>query len=214
MSMKKIVLVGGGGHCKVIIDIINSCKQYEIVGVTDNNKIGEKLLDVPIIGDDSILAGMYQEGITHAFVCVGGLNNMELRDKIYLKLKEIGFKIPTLIHKEAIVSSYAKIHEGTCIMAGAVVNAEAIIGENCIINTSSVIEHDCLIGKNTHISPKACILGGSIIGCNCHVGAGSSVIQGIHVGNSVVIGAGAVVINDLMDNVTAVGIPAKIIKSR
>lgn len=214
MAMKKIVLVGGGGHCKVIIDIIKSTNEYEIVGVTDNNKIGEKLLDVPIIGNDDILPELFKSGVKNAFVSLGALNNIEVRDKIYNKLKNVGFNIPKLIHNKAVVSPYTEIHDGTCIMAGAIVNAGAVINENCIINTSSVIEHDCIIGRNTHVSPRSCIAGGCSIGENSHIGAGCCIIQGINIGSNVVIGAGAVVLKDIKDHVTAVGIPAKIIKSR
>lgn len=212
--MEKIVLVGGGGHCKVIIDIIKSTKKYEIIGVTDNNKIGEKLLDVPIIGNDDMLPELFKSGVKNAFVSLGALNNIEVRDKIYNKLKKIGFNIPKLIHNKAVVSPYTEIHDGTCIMAGAIVNAGAVINENCIINTSSVIEHDCIIGRNTHVSPRSCIAGGCSIGENSHIGAGCCIIQGINIGSNVVIGAGAVVLKDIKDHVTAVGIPAKIIKSR
>ncbi|MEA4828309.1 MAG: acetyltransferase [Clostridium sp.] len=212
--MKKIVLVGGGGHCKVIIDIIKSTNEYEIVGVTDNNKIGEKLLDVPIIGNDDMLPELFKSGVKNAFVSLGALNNIEVRDKIYNKLKNVGFNIPKLIHNKAVVSPYTEIHDGTCIMAGAIVNAGSVINENCIINTSSVIEHDCIIGRNTHVSPRSCIAGGCSIGENSHIGAGCCIIQGINIGSNVVIGAGAVVLKDIKDHVTAVGIPAKIIKSR
>lgn len=212
--MEKIILVGGGGHCKVIIDIIKSTNEYEIVGITDNNGIGTKILDIPIIGDDSILKELFNKGVKNAFICIGALNNILVRDKIYNNLKNLGFNIPKLIHKNAVVSPYTVINDGTCVMAGAVINPGSEIGENCIVNTSSVVEHDCFIGRNTHISPRSCISGGCRIGDNCHIGAGSSVIQGINIGNHVVVGAGAAVIRNLGDMVTAVGVPAKIIKSR
>lgn len=212
--MEKIVLVGGGGHCKVIIDIIKSNNNYEIVGVTDTQGIGQNILDIPIIGNDDMLLNLYSKGVENAFVCIGALNNIALRDKIFYKLKKIGFKIPKLIHKDAMISPYAEVQNGTCVMAGAVINPEAVIGENCIINTSSVIEHECVIGRNTHISPKSCIAGGTNIGYNCHIGMGSCIIQGKNIGNNTIVGAGAVVINDIEDNVTAVGVPAEIIKRR
>lgn len=213
-ATNKIVLIGGGGHCKVIIDILKNNKDYEIVGITDTDNVGGNVLDVPIIGGDSILPSLYHKGITNAFVCIGALNNICLRDKIYYKLKDIGFSIPKLIHKEAIVSPYAKIGDGTCVMAGAVINPDSIVEENCIINTASVIEHDCVIGRNTHISPRSCILGGCKVGTNSHIGAGGIILQGVSIGDNVIIGAGAVVLRNVEDNVTAVGSPAKIIKSR
>lgn len=211
--MKKIVLIGAGGHCKVIIDIINSRKEYEIIGITDIASKGS-VLDIPIIGDDDILERLYKDGVEYAFLSLGALNNISLRNKIYNKLKKIGFRTPILVHKEAVVSSYAEVGEGTCIMAGAIVNAGAVIGENCIINTGALIEHDCLVGDNTHISPRASLAGAVKVGTDTHIGIGSTIIQGLHIGNKVIIGAGAVVIKDIKDNVTVVGVPAKIIKCR
>ncbi|HEY8362210.1 MAG TPA: acetyltransferase [Tissierellaceae bacterium] len=212
--MKKIVLIGGGGHCKVIIDIIRSTAEYEIIGITDKNNIGQKVLGVPIIGDDEILEELKNKGVDYAFICVGAIDNIQKRWGIYDKLKEIGFKMPILIHRDAIVSRYALIEEGTCVMPGAIVNSCAYIGKNCIINTSSVIEHDCVIEANTHVSPKA-VLGGEVkIGENSHIGMGSTIIQGIRIGNNVTIGAGAVVINDIPDNSVAVGVPAKVVRTK
>ncbi len=213
--MEKIVLVGAGGHCKVIIDIIKSVSKYDIVGVTDKDYIGDKfVLDIPIIGDDSILEELHNTGVKNAFVCVGALQNILTREKIYNNLKAIGFSIPVLIHKDAMVSPYANVAGGTCIMPGAIINPGAYIEENCIVNTGAVIEHDCKLQRNTHISPKACLAGGVSIGRNTHVGMGSSIIQSVHIGNNVIIGAGAVVVENIVDNVVAVGIPSKIIKCR
>lgn len=209
--MKKIVLIGGGGHCKVIIDIIKSIGEYEIIGITDKNN-NNSVLGVPIIGDDNILQQLYNEGVEYAFIGIGALNNIEVRSLIYRKLKNIGFKLPVLIHKHAVVSQYSNIGEGTCVMAGAIINPGVFMGKNCIINTGSVIEHECKIGQNTHISPNSSIAGGVHIGSNAHVGIGSTIIEGKTIGDNVTIGAGAVVIDDIADNAFVVGIPAKIIR--
>lgn len=209
--MKKIVLIGAGGHCKVIIDILKNIDEYEIVGITDG-RINGKVLNIPIIGDDSMLQKLYKDGVRYAFICVGALGNMEARNVIYNKLKQIGFELPILIHKSAIISPYVFIDEGTCVMPGAIINPDTIIGVNCIINTGSVVEHDCKIGDNTHISPKVAIAGGVNIGHNTHIGIGSSIIQNKNIGNNVTIGAGAVVISDVEDNALALGIPAKTIR--
>lgn len=208
--MKKIVLIGAGGHCKVIIDIIKSIGKYEIVGITD--KTNKSVLGIPIIGDDSMLKKIYDEGVTNAFICIGGLNNPNVRNIIYSKLKNIGFNIPVLIHNRAIVSPFAEIDEGTCVMPGAIINAGAVIGKNCILNSGSIVEHDCNIGENTHISPNSSIAGGVNIGVNTHIGVGSSIIEGKVIGNNVTIGAGAVVIDNIKDNSLAVGVPAKVIR--
>lgn len=211
--MKKIVLIGAGGHCKVIIDIIKSTNEYEIIGVTDKNA-KENLLNVPIIGDDSVLQQLYNKGTQYAFISIGALNNMNIRNDIYIKLKNIGFNLPVLIHKTAVLSSFSQVDEGTCVMAGAIVNPGVYIGKNCIINTGSIVEHDCKIGDNTHISPNACLGGGVKIGDNSHIGISSTIIQGMSIGNNVTIGGGAVVINNINDNSVAVGVPARIIREK
>lgn len=209
--MKKIILIGAGGHCKVIIDIIKSTNEYEIIGITDNNVKGS-IFDIPIIGDDTILESIHNEGVNYAFIAIGALSNINIRNNIYTKLKNIGFKLPVLIHKNAIISQLLSIEEGTCVMAGAIVNAGVNVERNCIINTGSVIEHDCNIGYNTHISSNVSIGGSVNIGCNSHIGIGSSIIQEINIGNNVTIGAGSVIINDINDFSLAVGVPAKVIK--
>lgn len=209
--MKKIVLIGAGGHCKVIIDIIKSTGEYDIIGITDKRS-NDSILDIPIIGDDSVLKQLYNEGVRYAFIGIGALSNMNIRNLIYNELKKIGFKCPVLVHKNAVVSPFSYIDEGTCVMAGTIINAGTYIGKNCIINTGSVVEHDCKIGDNSHISPNSSIAGGVSIGFNTHIGIGSCVIQGKSIGNNVTIGAGAVLIDDIADNSLAVGVPAKVIK--
>lgn len=212
--MDKIVLLGGGGHCKVIIDIIRSVGLYQIVGILDKDKVGENILDVPVIGDDNMLRKLYLDGIKNAFICIGALKNIGIRNDIFIKLKNIGFKIPVLKHNTAVISPFALIKQGTCVMPNVIINAGATIGENCIINSGAIIEHDCIIEKNTHISPNVTIGGGTIIESDCHIGIGSTVLQGITIGKNVTIGAGAVVINNMEDNAVAVGIPAKVLKKK
>lgn len=211
--MKKIVLIGAGGHCKVIIDIIKSRNEYEIVGITDKDN-SKSVLNVPVIGDDSVLSRIHNSGVEYAFICIGALDNIKIRNNLYSKLKTIGFKLPVLLHETAIISPFSDIRSGTCIMAGVIINPGTTIGENCIVNTGSVVEHDCKIGVNTHISPNVSIAGGVKIGNNTQVGIGSSIIQGRIIGNDVTIGAGSVVITDIKDNSLAVGVPAKIIKNK
>lgn len=212
--MKKIVLIGGGGHCKVIIDIIKNIREYDIVGITEKKIDADKVLDVPIIGDDNVLKNTYKSGVEYAFISLGAIDNVKLREKLYKKVKNIGFKVPKLIHKSAVVSPYAKIGEGTCVMAGAVINAGVKVGNNSIINTGSIIEHDCIIGDNVQISPGAILAGNIKVKNNSLIGMGSNIIQGVTIGENVTIGAGAVVINDILDNLVAVGMPAKIIRKK
>lgn len=207
---KDIVLIGGGGHAKVIIDIINSMQEYNIVGICD---IGSGLVsDIPIIGNDEILENLYSEGVTCAFICIGSLDRPQKRWKLYKQVKNIGYKLPILAHSTAILSPSAVIGEGTCIMPGAIINADTHIGKMCIINTRSVVEHDCLIGDNTHIAPAACLCGNIVIKSETHIGANATVKQGVIIGTNVIVGSGGVVINNIPDGVVVVGSPAKVKK--
>lgn len=209
--MDRIVILGAGGHCKVIIDLLQCLNLYKIEGIVDTFTRKTSNLGIPIITSDYSLEDVYNAQIYNAVIGVGDL---ELRMSIYKDLKRIGFNLPVLIHNTARVSRYSEIGEGTCVLTNAIINADAKIGKNCIINTAAILEHDCVIGDNTHISPGAKIAGGVKIGSNTHIGIGAVIIQKKTIGNNVTIGAGAVVINDIPDNAVCVGVPAIIIKSK
>lgn len=209
--MEKIILVGGGGHCKVLVDIIESEGRFEIAGILDRNKDG--VLGIPVIGDDEDLQELFSSGIKNAAICVGGLSNPKVRERIYDNLKKIGFQLPVLKHPNSIVSKYAEIGEGTCIMAGAVINPCAKINEICVINTSAVIEHDCTLKCNVNVSPRAVVLGDVEIRENTLIGSGSIIKQGVKIGRNSMIGAGSLVLKNISDEVLAFGNPAREIRS-
>ncbi|OON98868.1 MAG: serine acetyltransferase [Epulopiscium sp. Nele67-Bin004] len=206
-----IVLIGAGGHAKVIVDIIKETNKYNIVGVCAYNLAkGEKFLNnIYCLGNDEELDKLYKSGVQNAVICVGAIQKIQLRMDIYLSLKKIGFTLPTLIHSSAIISDNTTIGDGTCIMPQAVVNSGTNIGNIAIINTSAVVEHDCNVGDNVHISPRACLCGGVSIRDNTHVGAGAIINQLISIENNVIIGSGAVVISNIQANKKVVGIPAR-----
>ena len=207
---EKIVLIGGGGHCKVVISILKELGEFEIVGISDTSeKIGEKVLDIPIRFTDDELEKLFDEGIKHALITIGSVGNPKKRIELFEMIKSIGFKLPVIVSKHAVVSSDAKIDEGTVIMPGAVINPGVRIGKNVIVNTGAIIEHDAFIDDHVHIAPGVTLSGSVRIGCCSHIGTGASVIQEIRIGNNVIVGAGAVVVKDIPDNVIAKGVPAK-----
>lgn len=138
-----------------------------------------------------------------------GIGNNQIREKLYKKVRENGFAIPTLIHPSSIISSSAKIEEGTVVMPNVVVNAKAYIGKCVILNSSCVIEHESIIGDFVHISPKVAIAGDVKIGNFTHIGIGSSVIQCLEIGKNSIIGAGSVVVKNIADFKKAYGNPCK-----
>lgn len=214
--MKKIIIVGGGGHARVIIDILLKIPDVEIIGITEVRKElhGTFLLDIPVRGDDSILPQLLKKEDTSAIIGVGSIGDTALRAKLFEEVKAMGFTFINVIHPYSCINSRVVLGEGNVIMAGAIINPDVVIGNNTIINTGVIIEHDCIIEDNTHISLGVKLGGGIKIGKNSHIGIGATIIQGINVGKNVIVGAGSVVIRDIPDNTTVVGVPAKIIKRR
>ncbi len=205
---KKILLVGGGGHCKSVLDTLVTLNEYDEIGIIDKDEnIGQELLGVKVLGCDEDLQKLYNEGFKYAFVTVGSVGNPSLRIKIYNNLKKIGFIIPTIIDKSSIISKFANIEEGVFIGKGCVVNSSATIGKCAIINTSSVIEHDCYVGDFVHLSPSATLCGNVTIKESSHIGANAVVKQGVEIGEKSIIGMGSVVLKDVKNSVVAYGNP-------
>ena len=214
MAKKKIVLIGGGGHCKVVISILKKLDNFEIAGIVDNYKAKDLISGIKIIGTDDDLRDIYKSGIHDALITVGSTKDNTKRYRLFNMAREIGYKFSVIISPEAIVDKSVKIDEGTVIMPGSIINVDSFIGKNCIINTGAIIEHDCKIGDNCHIAPGVHISGVVNIGELSFIGIGATIIQGIKIGKNVIIGAGSVVIKNIPDNVIAVGNPAKIAKNK
>ncbi|MGF9965390.1 acetyltransferase [Bacillus rhizoplanae] len=205
----KIVLIGQGGHSKVVQDIILSNKGYEIVGYLDDRYEDVAIIDNIYFGPISTAYEMINDFNQIKFVIAIGDN--KVRKKIAEKLGLPDNCYATLIHKTAIVSPSAKIGNGTVVMPQVVINADTQIGNHAIINTGSVVEHDNILGDFVHISPRVTLTGSIIIEEGAHIGAAATMIPSVKIGEWSIIGAGSVVINDIPPNYTAVGIPAKVI---
>ena len=198
--MEKIIILGKGGHASSMIDAIERFGEYEIAGYIINEDVEIEDEKYPIIGKDEDLAKIYQNGIHNAAIGIGFLGKGVLRNKLYRKLKEIGYSLPIISDPTAIISKKADIHEGTFIGKGAIVNAGAQIGKMCIINTGAIVEHDCRISDFSHIAVGAVLCGEVNIGKNTLVGANATVIQGKSIGNGCIVGAGETVIQNVEDN--------------
>ena len=153
--MNDIILIGGGGHCKSVIDVIEQEGRFEIVGIVDKPELlGSNVLGYSVIGNDSDLDSLAKK-YQYALITVGQIKSPLLRIKLFDLAVEAGFKLPSIISPNAYVSKYASIGNGVVIMHHAIVNASVSIGDNCIINSKALIEHDCLISKHCHISTNA-----------------------------------------------------------
>jgi len=170
----KILLIGGGGHCKSVIDIIEQEDKYSIAGIIDKKElIGTKVLNYEIIGCDDDLEQLFLQ-YKYAIVTIGHIKTNQLRVKLFNTLQNIGYTIPTIISPLAYVSKYAFIDKGTVIHHQALINADAKIGKNCIINSKALIEHDVVIEDNCHISTGAIINGGVVVSENTFVGSNAT----------------------------------------
>lgn len=208
--MEKIVLLGGGGHASVLIELIRKLDRYEIVGILDSRlKRGLSISGVPVLGKDDLLSKLYDRDVENACISVGSVDKNDRRRSLYEKVRKLGFHIPELVHPQSIVSSESKISEGVQLMAGAIIQTNTIINCNTIINTGAIVEHDCIIGKHVHICPGAVISGGCTIGDGAFIGAGVTVIQGMKIGREALVGAGSVVVRDVPEGAVVKGSPAK-----
>jgi len=189
MKKKQILLIGGGGHCHSVIDVIEQEDIYQIVGILDANKsIGEMVLGYEIIGSDKDLEKFFKE-YAYAFIAIGHIRSNTSRVELFHKLKSIGYEIPTIVSPLAYLSRHATIHEGSIIMHHALVNANAVISENCIINTKALIEHDAIIEEHVHISTGAIINGGVRVKKNSFIGSNATVKEGVEVDDFVKAGS-------------------------
>lgn len=172
--MEKILLIGGGGHCKSVIDVIEQQNKYTIVGIVDKKALlGTKVLGYEVIGCDEDLTTLFQK-YKNAVVTVGQIKSNKIRVKLFDKLKRVGYNLPVIISPLAYVSNHATIGEGSIIMHHSLVNAGAKIHKNCIINTKALIEHDAIIEDHCHISTGAIVNGGTVIKVNTFFGSNAT----------------------------------------
>lgn len=198
--MEQILILGGGGHTASLVDILERGNTYEIAGYVVNKQTASCCIEYPIIGTDDDLLDLYRSGIKNAVIRVGYLGKSDLREKLYERLKEIGFCLPVIRDPSAVVSEHIEIGEGTAIGKGAIINTGAVIGKMCIINTGAIIEHDCIVEDFSHISVGSVLCGGVRVGEASLVGANATVIQGTKIGNRCIIGAGTTVRKKVEDN--------------
>ena len=212
MNKKQIILIGGGGHCKSCIDVIESVNEFEIVGIVDTkDKFGEDILGYKIFANDDDLEKL-KEKYSFALITVGQIKSAGLRKKLFNKVKKIGFNLPVLIASSAYVSKHAKIGEGTIIMHQAMVNANVSIGINNIINTKALIEHDTIIGDYNHISTNAVLNGNVKIGNECFVGSNTTFVNGKAIADTIFIGVNSVINKNINESGIYVGNPIRKIR--
>ena len=204
--MKPLILIGGGGHCKSVIEAAESAG-YQILGVLDMpEEMGKEILSTKVIGTDDDIPTYVDRA--DFVITLGFIKNPATRIKLYNKVKEAGGKFATIIASTAYVSKYATIGEGTVVMHQAFVNAGAKVGNNVILNTFTNIEHDTVIGDQCHISTGTMANGDCKVGNNCFIGSQSVLANGITIGDDIIVGAGSVVRKPLTEKGVYIGNPA------
>lgn len=206
--MKNVIVIGSGGHAKVIVDIIHSMDKFKIIGVTSQSlKIGESFLGYKIIGDIDVLSEFNPEECLIA-MGIGGFRDNLVRKKNFVAVKGMGFSFLNVIHPSAIISKTCLFGEGIVIFPGVVLNTDVFVGDNSIIATGSTIDHETVIAKHVLVSAGVTIGAYSKINDSALVALGAKVISGINIGANSIVAAGAVVIKDVQNNVIVYGTPA------
>ncbi|WP_217586564.1 acetyltransferase [Lentibacillus saliphilus] len=203
--MNKVVLIGGGGHSKVIQDIIMLHPDMKLYAIVDDAYKHEYEINGVIYAPINFVNML---DVNDFSFCIAIGNNI-IREQIYKRLPIKDDQYITLIHPSAVVSHKSKIGSGTVIMPNVIINADSTIGKHCIINSGAIVEHDNIIEDYAHISPHATLSGSVRVGKGTHIGAGATVIPETTLGQWSVVGAGAVVVKDVSDAITVVGVPAK-----
>lgn len=206
MIQKNLILVGGGGHCKSVIDVAESAG-YNILGILDMpEEVGKSVLNYKVIGTDDDIPKYVDKA--EFIITVGFIKNPTIRIRIYNRIKESGGKLATIVASTAHVSRYATIGEGTVVMHKAVINAGAQIGVNCIINTFTNIEHDAVVGDQCHISTGTMVNGDCKVGDRVFIGSQSVLANGISVGDDIIVGAASFVRKNISEKGIYSGNPA------
>lgn len=207
-SKEKILLLGGGGHCRSVIDVIECNGRFDIAGIVDKEAlIGDSILGYKVIASDKDLKNLVSE-YKNFIITVGQIKSNATRVRLFNFVKSIGGILPSIVSPRAYVSQHAFVDEGTVIMHNALINAKAKVGKNSIINTGAVLEHDSVVGDHCHIATGVYINGECKIEDHSFIGSNAVIIQGCFLGKNSVIAAGTVIISDVAPGSFYAGNPA------
>jgi sugar O-acyltransferase (sialic acid O-acetyltransferase NeuD family) len=208
---EQVIGLGARGHAKVLIEILRSDDRWDLIGLleADPALIGQSVLGVPVLGDDSMLPPLKEKGARRFFIGVGSSGDSAHRKSLYEKALALGIEPVCSIHRSAVISPSAVVGKGCMVMAGAVISAGTKIGDNVIVNTGAIVDHDCELGNHVHIATGAVLSGGVRVADGAHIGAGAVVRHYINIGKAAVVGIGAAVVKDVAANEVVVGVPAR-----
>lgn len=193
-----ILIYGGGGHGKSIIDIVRSIGTYEIVGIIDDGmRPGDRVMGCAVLGGEGVLAALHSDGLRQIINAVGAIGNVDQRITIFRKLKDAGYSCPTLIHPSAVVEASATLASGIQVLPQSYIGTEAKIGFGVIINNGVIVSHDCELGDYASLAPGVVLAGGVRIGEGSQIGMGVTVNLNVTIGDQVRVGNSAVIKDDV-----------------
>lgn len=206
-----ILIVGGGGHAKVLLDALLKRTDIIIKGILDKNPDlhGQTVLGVPILGSEEDILNDYHPSHIQLVNGLGSAGLPETRKAVFEKCKEAGFQFLSVVHPAAYLAYDVTMGEGSQCMAGSVIQTSARIGSNAIVNTNVSIDHDCVIGDHVHLAPGVVCCGNVTIGKGTHVGCGAVIKQGVTIAENCLIAAGALVVKDIPAGSKVAGLPAR-----
>lgn len=203
--MKRLLIIGSGGHGKVVADAALQSGWNNVVFLDDRAGTVSEVIGLPVVGALSALR-QHASNFNAAVVAIGeAAKRLELQEECI----SVGLDIATIIHPSASVSRFAKLGAGCVVLAQAAVNAGSTLGRACIVNTAATVDHDCRLGDAVHLSPGAHLAGGVSVGDRAWLGIGAVVRQGIEIGHDSIVGAGAAVVRDVRPGTTQIGVPAQ-----
>ena len=205
---RQAIIIGTGGHCRVLLSLLTACGDHEVRGIVDlaEPRVGEVIMGIPVIGSITLLEKFHGSAGLDVFLAVG--NNAQRRIW-WQKVGDLGLAMPNLISPQAIVDPHAHLGDANVVCARAFIGPEAVLGNNNLINTAAVLEHEVRVGSHCHFSSSSTVAGRSQIGDGCFVGAGATVIDFVKVERDITIGAGATVVRSITNPGVYVGVPAK-----
>ncbi len=209
----RLLVIGAGGHARVIIALVRRTASWEIAGVLDRTLPAspELIDDVVVVGTLDMAADFFQNGVHHAVLAVG---DNAARAALYDRFSKVGFAFPILRHPTSLVEDNVRLGEGSVICAGAIIGAQVVIGRNVIVNSGAILDHETEVGDHAHIAPGCRVAGRVTIGEGAMLGIGTCVRDRIRIGAYSLVGAGSVVVDDIPAGVVAYGNPARVARAR
>ncbi len=207
--MRRIAIVGAGGHGKIVCDAIIAAAMGDLIGFVDDDpdRLGVRVLGLPVLGSLDRVGGPAD------VVLAMGIGDNAARRRVFEWVRALGFTVVTVQHPAAIVARECVVGDGAVLLARVTVNAGTRVGENAILNTACSVDHDCEIGAHAHVAPGSTLTGNVVIGEGTLVGAGCVAIPGIRIGAGSIVGAGSVVVTDLPPGCVARGVPARVMRA-